>query len=451
MVNVIRNHRISRRTVLRGAGAALALPLLDAMLSRSLAKPVETEPPRRMAVLWMPNGVHPDQWTPEQTGREFQLSPTLQPLADHRQDLLVLTNLWHQNSDTGDGHYVKCSGFLTGTTIHKTVGVDLNANGVSMDQVVAGKIGHLTPLPSLELGTEAVRTGVDKAVGYTRVYGAHIAWKSPTVPLAKEINPRFAFERLVRASSRDADSAAKAKSTLDLVLEDARQIQRSLGQADSRKIDEYLESVRSIESRLERLDGGQQNVWQPRAQIDLSQKPDGMPEEHAERVKLMLDIIAMAFQTDTTRVSTFMFGNSVSDISFSFLDGVEGAHHSMSHHEKDVDKMRQYQLINQWHVAKYAYLIDRLKSMTEADSTVFDNSTLLLGSGLRDGNSHNPHDLPILLAGGCGGRIQTGQHLVYEKDSPLSNLFLCMLNAMGTPVEKFADSTEPLKGVLQSA
>jgi hypothetical protein len=443
---------ISRRTMLRGTGAALALPWLDAMIASPIRGAVEAPPsPRRLAVLFMPNGVHPDMWTPTGTGRDFEFSPTLEPLSDLRDDLLVLTNLWNQNSDTGDGHYVKTSGFLTGTTIHKTVGVDLNCRGTSMDQVLAQQVGHQTPLPSLELGTEPVRTGVDVAVGYTRVYGAHIAWRSPTSPLAREINPRQVFDRLLRAGKQNSESAQRDVALLDLVLEDARRLRSHLGMSDRRKIDEYLESVRSLEQRLERRSAGR-STWSPRADYDEQARPRDMPVEepelHAERVELMLDMIALAFQTDTTRVSTFMFGNSVSNINFSFVDGVRGAHHSLSHHQKEADKLEQYQRVNRWHVEQYARLLRKLKSMPEGEQSVLDNSLILFGSGLRDGNAHDPHDLPILVAGRGGGSIATGQHLKYDRNTPLTNLYVSMLNALGAPVEKFADSTGPLPGVL---
>jgi hypothetical protein len=437
--------------MLRGTGAALALPWLEAMMPRSARGAAVSGPaPRRLAVLYMPNGVHPEKWTPSGTGRDFQFSPTLEPLSDVRDDVLVLTNLWNQNSDTGDGHYVKTSGFLTGTTIHKTVGVDLNARGVSMDQQLAQQIGRLTPLPSLELGTEPVRTGVDIAVGYTRVYGAHIAWRSPTSPLAREINPRQVFDRLVQAGRQNTESAVRDAALLDLVLEDARRLKARLGTGDRRKIDEYLESVRSLEQRLARISSGQQD-WAPRADYDAALRPRDMPEEnpqeHPQRVELMLDMIALAFQTDTTRISTFMFGNSVSNINFSFLDGVRGAHHSLSHHEKETDKLEQYQRINRWHIEQYAKLLRKLKGMTEGEASVLDNSLILFGSGLRDGNAHDPHNLPIVVGGRAGGSFATGQHLQYDRDTPLTNLYVSMLNALGAPVERFADSTGPLPGV----
>jgi hypothetical protein len=439
---------LSRRTLLRGAGAALGLPWLEAMTPAARAARVEAPLPKRMAVLYMPNGVHPDMWTPEGVGRDFKLSPTLEPLADLKDDIVVLTNLWNQGSRGGEGHYVKISGFLTCTTITKTLGVDINCNGVSMDQVAAQKMGRQTPLPSLELGISPVTTGVDKNVGYTRVYGSHIAWSGPTTPLAREINPRLVFERLFRASGPQGDTARHDALLLDRVLDDARQLRESLGAADRHRLDEYLAVVRSLEERLERASRPEQLAWKPRVPLNPADKPAGIPKDHAEHVRLMLDTIALAFQSDTTRIATFMFGNEVSNTSFSFLEGVNGGHHNLSHHMKDPDNLRQYQLINKWHVEQYAYLLRKLRDMKEGEQSILDNSMILFGSGLRDGDKHDPHNLPIVLAGRAGGRIATGQHLVYSEDSPLANLYVSMLDAFGTPVERFADSTGHLAGLF---
>ncbi|MBN9660580.1 MAG: DUF1552 domain-containing protein [Acidobacteria bacterium] len=435
---------IHRRTLLRGAGAALALPWLEAMEpARPAAAPV------RMAALYMPNGVHPELWTPTATGRDFTLSPTLEPLSDLKQQLLVLTNLWNQGSVGGDGHYVKISGFLTCTTVTKTLGVDISANGVSMDQVAARHAGRFTPFPSLELGIAPVTTGVDRNVGYTRVYGSHIAWSSPTTPLAKELDPRRVFERLFRAAHPQSSQVNSDALLLDRVLEDARDLRQSLGAADRHRVDEYLTGVRSLEDRLKRSVQPERSAWSPRAAFDPTSCPSGIPKRYDDHVRLMLDMIALAFQTDSTRVATFMFNNEVSNQSFSFVEGVEGAHHSLSHHQKEADKLRQYQLINRWHVEQYAYLLRKLKSMREAESTVLDNSMILFGSGIRDGDRHDPHNLPLLLAGKGGGRLDSGQHLSYTPDTPLSNLYLNMLDAFGAPQTRFADSTGPLPGIFR--
>lgn len=438
---------ISRRTMLRGVGATLALPWLEAMLpGRASAATSAAKAPVRMAVLYMPNGVNPHQWTPEGEGRDFVLSPTLAPLADLKDEVLVATNLWNRGSEASEGHYVKTSGFLTSTTITKTYGVDLSCNGISMDQVAAGRLGHETPIKSLELAMDPVSTGVDNNVGYTRVYGAHISWAGPSRPLPRETSARVVYQRLYRASLPKSASGGQDKPLLDRVLADAKKLRDTLGEADRRRLDEYLEGVRSLEERLDRPTGG--SSWRPRVAVETGQLPEEDPASHTDNVRWMLDMIALAFQSDTTRISTFMFGNAVSGRSFSFLDGVKGGHHDISHHEKNADKLRMYQLINRWHIEQYAYLLRKLRGMPEGEGTVLDNSMILFGAGLRDGDAHSPHNLPIVLGGRGGGRIAVGQHFIYERDTALSNLYLSMLDAFGAPVESFADSSGPLPGVL---
>lgn len=437
----MRNTMLSRRTVLRGAGVALALPWLEAMQSRPvLAGGPPAERPVRLAALFFPNGVREDRWTPEAVGSDWQLTPQLQPLAGLKQDTSVISGLWHQACDTGDGHYVKDAAWLTGTTITKTTGVNLNSGGVSMDQVAARALGDQTPLPSMELGVEPVRSGVDGVVGYTRVYGAHIAWRTPTQPLAKEINPRLVFERMTRvAGGRPAGRSNRP--LLDLVGEDARRLRGSLGHADRHRIDQYLESVRSLEQRLERAEATTGQQWVSNVDFSQREAPPEDPKEHAERVRLMLDMIALAFESDVTRVVTFMFGNSVSNVNFAFLDGVTESHHETSHHQDKAEKLDQYEKISTWHVAQFAYLLEKLKSIPEGDSNVLDNSAILFGSALRDGNRHSPHDLPLLLAGRAGGRLAAGQHVQLPSDSPMANLLLTMLQSAGVQESHFADSS----------
>ena len=407
-----------------------------------------TKAPIRMAVLYMANGVNTSMWTPEGKGRDFALSPTLAPLQDLKNQIQVVSNLWNAGADTGDGHYVKESSILTCTTISKTLGVDINMHGISMDQLAARRIADQTPLPSLELGIEPESTGVDGNVGYTRVYGSHIAWSSPTTPLAREINPRSVYERLFRASSPQGNAVQEDRLLLDRVLGQSKKLRSQVGAGDRARIDEYLEIVRSLEGRLERASDGTKSSWKPRASIDSVAKPTEAPRDHAEHVRLMLDMIALAFQSDTTRIGTFMFGNAVSGQNFRFLEGVTNTHHETSHHSKDPEKLKQYHLINRWHIEQYAYLLRKLQNMKEGESTVLDNSMILFGSALSDGNSHNPHKLPLVLGGRGGGRIAAGQHLVFPEDTPAANLYVSMLDAFGTPVERFADSTGPLTGVL---
>jgi hypothetical protein len=464
-MNLLTTKPLARRTVLRGLGATLCLPLLEAMAPRRALGASAKKAPVRMAVLYMANGVCPGQWDPTGAGRDFELSSILQPLAPHKSDILVLRELWNAATNTGDGHYVKTGGFLTGTTITRTTGSDLRSGAVSMDQVAAKQIGHLTALPSLELGVEPPATGVDTIVGYTQLYGAHISWSTPTTPLTKEINPKAAFDRIFRSNTagRGAD-AAKDRSVIDLVLEDAKRLQRKLGTEDRAKLDEYLQSVRSVEQRIE-WDAKRQTetvLSDPLAEkaiaelgtrIDAYLDPAKVSERkgnHTEQVRIMLDLIALSFWTDATRISTFMFGNAVSGRNFSFLEGVSGGHHQISHHQNAEDKKEQYRRINVWHYEQFAYLLERMKGIREGEGTLLDNSMLLLGAGMHDGNAHDPHRLPIVLAGRGGGTIASGRALAYEKNTPLTNLYVGMLNRMGTPVDHFSDSTGELPGLADA-
>ena len=436
---------LSRRTLLRGAGAALGLPWLEAMAAPT---PRGEKVTKRMAFLYMPNGTHPDFWTPQGVGRDFQLSKTLEPLAKFRDDLTIVTNTWNAGSKTGDGHYVKVSGFLTSTTITKTLGVEVNCNGVSVDQLAAQRTAGATPLASLELGTSPVTTGVDRNVGYTRVYGSHIAWAGPARPLAREINPLYVYERLFRATRPAGENIRRDTDLLDTVLDDASQLRGRLGKSDQLRMDEYLEIVRSLEERLKATTLPGRANWQARYPIDKVPKPEPKPKDFADCTRLMMDMIALAFRTDTTRIATFMFGNEVTNQNFSFLPGISSGHHDISHHQKDPEKLKQYQIIGQWHIEQYAYLLSKLREIKEGDTNVLDQSMILFGAGIRDGDKHEPHNLPIVVAGKAGGRLAGGQHLSYAEDTPLANLYLSMLEAFDTPVERFADSTGRLAGVL---
>jgi hypothetical protein len=442
---------ISRRTLLRGMSVGLGLPWLEAMIpSTARASSTGQANPVRLAVLYMPNGVNTSKWNPKGTGRDYTLSPTLEPLAEFKDRMVVVSNLFNAGSKVGDGHYAKEATFLTCSTIRKTPGSDL-CNGVSMDQVAAQKVADQTPLPSLELGVSPVAVGVDLAVGYTRIYGSHIAWSTPTTPLARELNPRAVYERLYRASSgREGDSAKSDTLLLDQVMGDARRLRAQVGSADQFRLDEYLSVMRSLEERVQRAGTATKSSWKPRVAIDPKAAPNDQPGSHSEHVRLMLDMIATAFQSDTTRVSTFMFGNAVSGVNFRFLETVTSGHHEVSHHGNDAEKLRQYYLINKWHVEQYGYLLGKLGRMQEGDSTVLDNSMILFGSALSDGNAHDPHKMPLVLAGRAGGRINTGQHLVCSEDAPGANLYMSMLDAFGAPVERFADSTGHLPGLLNT-
>lgn len=456
--------------MLKGLGVSMCLPLLEAM--EPLAAAAAAAPPRkngkpyplRMAVLYMPNGVNPHEWMPRGHGSDFALSPILAPLGSLKSEVLVFTELMNKSSIVGDGHYVKVAPFLTGTAVTKTTGGDLRVGGVSLDQMVAQRIGNLTPLPSLELSVEPVTMGVDTNVGFTRLYGSHISWSTPTTPVTREVNPQLAFDRLFRskAGKNKSASAAHDRSVLDAVMEDARGLKSKVGSADRLKLEEYFDAVRSVERRIafDALRRKAEYEGDPLARREIERlggrikdyyaDPARLSErsvDHTEQVRLMLDIMVLAFWTDSTRVATFMFGNEVSGKNFSFLPGVGGGHHEISHHENNAAKLEQYRRINIWHLEQYAYMLNRMRAIKEGSGTLLDNSMVLFGSGMKDGNAHAPRNLPILLAGRAGGALATGRHLIYAEKTPLCNLYRTMLSVMGTPVTSFGDSTGELPGL----
>lgn len=455
---------LSRRTVLRGLGATVALPFLDAMRPRSLRAAAAPAAPTRMAFLFMPNGVREDRWTPEGGEKDFRFSPILSPLESLRNDVNIFTGLGNRASLGGDGHYAKTANWLTGTPIAKTTGKDLHC-GVSVDQVLARERGHLTRFPSLELGTDPIMSGVDRNVNYTMLYGSHIAWRTPTSPIPAEINPRFVFDRLFRenAAQRQA-SAEENKSVLDLVMADAKSLRSRVGREDQQRLDEYLESLRHIERRIdadiarvasgENLDpAAREAIQRLDKQITDAQERAGKAHpgsqlrlDHTDHCRLMLELMALAFQTDSTRASTFMFGWAVSGKNFSFLPGVNGGHHEISHHDRKPEKLDAYEKINRWHVEQYAWLLNKLKSIREGDGNLLDNSLVLFGSSIRDGNKHDPRNLPIVV-GGHGGGMSGGRHITAAKDTPLCNLYTSLLNRAGVETPTFGDSTGLLAGV----
>ncbi|MBN9517828.1 DUF1552 domain-containing protein [bacterium] len=465
---------LSRRTFLRGTGVALGLPLLDAMLpARAGAEPGGAAAPVRAAYLYFPNGAWMDAWVPKQTGADYELPFSLAPLASVKDAVTVLSGLDKPNSRSGDGHYAKTANFLTGLPVRKTTGQDLNAGGVSVDQVAAAHVGHLTPLPSLELATDPVINGLDRAVNYTRMYGSHISWRRSDLPLPRLIDPRAAFERMFgprdeqgRPLPRPAQTADR--SLLDAALDDAHDLRRRLGRGDQQKLEEYLDAVRGVERRLGPTTASAANGWRPPTRPERLVPPpalirpdvlftsrdnggDGAPAaggqaiDPPELVRLMLDLIVLAFWTDTTRNVTFLFANDVSPRNFSFLDGVRENHHSSSHHANQQAKIDAYKTITRWHVGQFAYLLGRLRDVREGERTLLDNALVMCGSSLSDGNRHDPNNLPILLGGRGGGRIRAGRHVASPRNTPLCNLYVSMLECMGVPAERFGDSTGPIR------
>lgn len=438
---------LSRRRFLQGCGVALSLPWMPSLAPRMARAAEAGKPPVRSAFLYFPNGVWEKDWVPEKTGSDYDLTSSLEPIADVRDNVLVLTGLDKKHSHGGDGHYAKTANFLTGMPVTKTTGKDISSGGISVDQLMAQHVGGNTPLPSLELGTEPVISGIDSNVGYTRLYGSHISWQSPTRPVAKEINPRLVYERLFgKAMSPDSEKAESYQNLLDFVLEDARRLRPKLGRDDQFKMDEYLDSVRAVEKRIEYATKGENGDWQP--DVDehvLAASKPGVPGDFRDHISIMLDLIVLAFQTDSTRIATMMFANDVSGRNFSFLDGVQGGHHQLSHHENKKEKIEQYQRINRWHVDQFAQMLRKMQSIQEGESTLLDNCMVLFGSSMSDGNRHDPDNLPILLGGRGGNTLNSGRHLAAEGMVPLCNVYHAMLERMGVEVEAFGDSTGPLK------
>jgi len=443
------NLHIPRRTFLKGMGTAMALPLLEAMApSKLLAATATPSHPLRMAFVYVPNGMNMADWTPSAEGAQFELPSILQPLQPHQNDLQVLTGLAHRKADpNGDGagdHARASASFLTGMQARKTAAVDIRA-GVSVDQVAAAKIGNYTRLPSLELSCDKGQQAGACDSGYSCAYQFNLAWKTATTPLPPEVNPRAVFERLfsngIAGESQESRAARQAnhKSILDFVLEDARQLKAKLGTTDRRKLDEYMTAVREIEQRIERAEKFSA------ASTDYA-KPGGIPGDYEQHLRVMFDLLALAFQTDTTRISTFIIAHDGSNRSYPFI-GVSDGHHDLSHHGGNLDKKKKIAAINQFHVRQFAYFLEKLKSIKEGEGTLLDNSMIVYGSGISDGNAHNHNDLPVLLAGRAGGRLTTGRHVRYTKDTPMTNLYLSMLQRMGVEADRLGDSTGKLQNL----
>jgi hypothetical protein len=438
------SRRISRRTALRGLGTAVALPFLEAMVPGSvLAAPDRKALPRRMAFFYVPNGVHMAAWTPAAEGASFPIPYLLEPLKGFQSDLCVLSGLTADKARShGDGpgdHARAMSAFLTGRQPRKTHGADIKV-GISLDQFAAERIGKLTRFASLELGCDRGMQSGNCDSGYSCAYSANLSWKSESTAMAKEIDPRQVFERLFTNQVKGEADAARAKreryqkSILDFVAEDANQLRAQLGANDQHKLDEYLSAVRELElrvNRTEKLVG---------AEAPKYAKPSGIPKEYQEHIRLLSDLLVLAFQGDLTRIATFVFANDGSNRSYKFI-GVPEGHHDLSHHGGNKEKHEKIKKINRFHLEQLAYLLGKLKSIKEGEGTLLDQCMIVYGSGISDGNRHNHDELPILLAGKGGGTIGSGRHIRYPKETPLTNLYLAMLDRMGAPTDAFGDST----------
>lgn len=437
--------QISRRTMVRGLGAAIALPWLETMGQLSAwadGGAAAQTAPNRMAVLYVPNGVNMADWTPAAEGADFTLPAILEPLAPVKDDLLVLSGLTadkaRPHGDGGGDHARALSAFTTGAQARKTDGVDIRS-GISVDQVAANRVGDQTRLPSLEIGGEGGPMAGNCDSGYSCVYSATMAWRSATQPLPKEFNPKIVFERLFGS---EGDTGRKQrdefrKSILDFVRDDAASLAGKVSRNDQRKLDEYFSSIRDIEMRIERA----QNL--PPVKAPDYTMPTGIPDNFPEHLRLMSDMLVLAFQADVTRVCTFVLTNEGSNRSYPNI-GVSEGHHELSHHGNDEAKKAKIREINKFHVTQLAYILQKLKAIPEGDGNLLDHCMIAYGSGNSDGNAHNHDNLPILLAGHGGGTLTTGRHVRYANETPLANLWLSMLERMDVRIPFHGDSTGAL-------
>ncbi len=427
--------QVSRRSVLRGTGAMLGLPLLDVMAPRARAADVG-KPPVRLAWVFFPNGTNPAKWQPKTLGTDWEVTPSLESLREHKKDVSVLTGLAQVNARSlGDGpgdHARSAAAFLTGAHPVKTSGAKMRA-GKSADQIAAETYGRATRLSSIELGTETGKAAGSCDSGYACAYSNNISWRTPMQPMAKEVSPKLAFDRMFASNTADSGQLRIQQSILDIVAEDASQLKRSLGARDKQKLDEYFTSVRDVEQRIAKMTVP--------LNFDIAElRPDEKPEDIQEHIRLMYDLMALAFKTDTTRIATFMLGNEGSNKSYPMI-GVNDGHHQISHHQNDQEKVRKIASIDKFFADQFAYFLKTLKEIPEEGGSLLDNCLIVYGGAIRDGNRHDHHDLPILMAGSGGGAVTPGVHTEYSTETPLNNLFLSMLDIVGAGVDQFGDST----------
>jgi len=430
-----------RRTFLRGAGTALALPLLDAMLP-AFASPAQVATTRttRLAFFAVPNGIIMDKWTPTATGSGLQLTPVLEPLAAFRDRLVVISGLANNEArklefEIAGDHPRACSAYLTATHPKMTSGADIHC-GVSVDQVAAKALGRQTQLPSLEIGLETPMIGACESA-YSCVYYNTLAWRGPETPLPMENRPRAVFERLVGDSTDPAERVARIRenrSILDLVSLDLARLMRAVGETDRLKLDQYSEAIRSVEQQIQVAE------QQAARELPDMQKPMGIPDKFSDYARLMMDLQVLAFQGDMTRVATFMVGHEMGGRAYPEL-GFGDQHHSLTHHQGDKAKIEKVIQINVFHAKLYQYFLEKMRSVPDGDGSLLDRSLLVYGSPLSDGNMHLYRDLPVLLVAGAATGIAGNRHVRYPDDTPMANLYLTLLDRLGVNVERFGDST----------
>jgi hypothetical protein len=447
---IVTKKAIPRRTMLRGIGATLALPLLDGMIpaltaqSRTAAAPVH-----RFGVMYVVNGMIMENWTPVSEGTAYELTPSLASLAPHRDRFSVLSGLACVPSPgrPGGAHAKASTRFLTDIS-PPTSETWLDA-GVSIDQILASDAGKHTQLASLELAVESAETAGACDVGFACAYTNTISWRSANTPLPTQHNPRVVFERLFGDSGSTTPEARRARieqdrSVLDSVIAEARSLSGSIGAGDRSKLVEYLDAIRDVERRIARAEE------QSARELPIVDHPSGVPDSFDEHVKLMTDLQVLAYQADLTRIVTFMLGREFSGMTFPQI-GVPDAHHPITHHQHEAEKVVKVAKINAYQVTKFAYLIDRLAATPDGDGSLLDHSTLLYGTGMGDCNAHDPRSIPLLLGGGGAGHLRGGRHIKFPKETPLANLHLTLLDKFGVNLERIGDSTARIDDRVLSA
>jgi hypothetical protein len=436
---------LSRRTFLRSTGAVVALPFLDAMApAQTPLRTTAATPRTRFACFYVPHGATMDKWTPATEGTGFEFTEILRPLEPFREHLNIVSGLAHPyvagaggaDVSAGANHTRAAAVFLTGSLPERGVRAHL---GVSADQVAAMHIGQDTPLPSLELSIEEAVLACEAA--FSCAYRNSISWKSPTDPLPMQNNPRLVFEKLFGDGSSNVERRARrqqSRSLLDSVMDQVKSLQNDLAPADQHRLTQYLDDVREVERRIQRADAS------VRDDLELPEVPSGVPATFQEHLTLLMDLQVLAFQAEITRVSTLMFARELSSAVYPETP-IRDPFHNLSHHSNDRGNMDRFAQLNTYHVTKFAYFLDRLKSLPDGDGTLLDHALVLYGSSLSDGNQHNFSPLPIVLAGGASGQLKGGRHLQFPKDTRMSNLLAAMLNTLGVPTEQFGDGT----GVLE--
>ncbi|MEC9096258.1 MAG: DUF1552 domain-containing protein [Planctomycetota bacterium] len=427
------NWKISRRTMLRGTGVAVALPMLEVMNNTPLFSKETGTPPKRMISLFMPNGVNPATWDVKGEGADYEISESLAPLNGLRDHVSILSNL--DNTGAG-GHVGATSGFLSGIKMKNGV------LGISMDQLIAKHLGNATRFPSIVLGTEPPRQG-GAGAGLPIAYANTVSWASPNSRISPEINPQVAFDRLFRTGENAIEEAQELRSVVDLVLEDAKRLKSRASKNDGHKIEEYLSSVRGVEKQIDNTLNPPAREWVPPTTPELIRPPAGIPARRDVHVKMMIDLLILALQTDTTRVGTLMLAHGFSRCNFGFM-GLKGDHHTISHHKNQDDWLTEYTAVTKYYVGQYAYLMERLQKIDEGGSNLLENSIVLFGSGLKDGNGHVRSNLPILLGGHGGGTLNPGRHIKFAPGTVLPDLHLSLIQRFGLDIDTWADRSNTL-------